>query len=301
MPPPKDPEKYTLYIKRQSESHRGHKSSRLGKTHTPETIKLMKEAKKGKYDGEKNPFYNKKHTSDSINLMKTYANNRPPAHNEKISKSMVGRVPWNLGIPCSEPTRKKLSESQKGEKSVWFGKTRPESTRQLIRDFRTRITVPEITCKRISLAKQGLWSKEKNPNWNGGTSFFPYCYKFNERRKRAVRNFFNNLCICCGRHVTENIVKYFGQINLPVHHIDHDKDQGCNGRPFNLVPLCNECHIKELYNQEDFKTYINKTLDEGFRWGIWSKEEYEIKVMYPEDIPDPQLYLPVLKPSPNNS
>jgi hypothetical protein len=129
-----------------------------------------------------------------------------------------------------------------------------------------------------------------NFNWNGGTSFGIYCYKFNQRRKRAVRNFFNNLCICCGRHVTENIVKYFGQINLSVHHIDHDKDQGCNGRPFNLVPLCNECHAQELNKQEDFKTYINKTLEDGFKWGIWSKEEYEVHVMYPEDIPVPQRH-----------
>ena len=122
---------------------------------------------------------------------------------------------------------------------------------------------------------------ENSPAWKGGTSFKLYCPKFNERRKRAVREFFDNICICCGKTVFENIYRYM-QHALSVHHIDHDKEQGCDGRPFNLVPLCHRCHAMELHNEEEYKKYINKILDEGFKWGIWNKEEYELKVMYPE-------------------
>jgi len=123
---------------------------------------------------------------------------------------------------------------------------------------------------------------EGNPRWNGGTSFLPYCPKFNERRRKATRDFFNNLCICCGKHVSENIVG--GKVvALSVHHSDHDKEQGCNGKPFNLVPLCHDCHTDEMWNQEEYHKYINKTLEEGFKWGIWNEEEYISKVMYPED------------------
>jgi hypothetical protein len=70
--------------------------------------------------------------------------------------------------------------------------------------------------------------------------------------------------------------------NLEVHHIDHDREQGCNSKPFNLVPLCKECHIKEKTNQEEYRRYTNKTLRDGFAWGIWSETEYQLKVMYPE-------------------
>jgi hypothetical protein len=116
--------------------------------------------------------------------------------------------------------------------------------------------------------------KEKSSCWKGGSSFLPYCYKFNERRKKATRNFFNNTCIICGN---EDFSR-----KISVHHVDHDKFQGCNGKPFNLVTLCQSCHGKEFYNEKDYEIYINKTLEEGFKWGIWNRDEYKLKVMYNE-------------------
>lgn len=126
--------------------------------------------------------------------------------------------------------------------------------------------------------------REKNSGkncylWCGGSSFTPYCFKFNNNRKKSVREFFGNMCICCGKSVTENVVKHFGQVELSVHHIEHDKEEGCNGKPFNLVPLCNTCHSKELKNKNSYKKYINKILNDGFEWGIWSREQYEQGVM----------------------
>jgi hypothetical protein len=163
-----------------------------------------------------------------------------------------------FGKPLTLNTRKKISESNKGK------------------------TKSEKTCQKISISRMGKCCKEQNPNWNNGTSFGDYCYKNNKRRHRAVRIFFGYNCICCGKHATENIVKTFGQIEHSVHHVDHDKEQGCNGKPFNLVPLCHACHAKELHRQQEYKDYINKTLKSGFEWGIWSREQYEIEVMYPE-------------------
>ena len=29
---------------------------------------------------------------------------------------------------------------------------------------------------------------------------------------------------------------------LSVHHLDNDKEQGCNGKKWKLVPLCIHCH-----------------------------------------------------------
>ena len=48
-------------------------------------------------------------------------------------------------------------------------------------------------------------------------------------------------------------------------------------------PLCINCHAKERSREEEYKQYINKTLEEGFKCGIWNEEEYMKQVMYPED------------------
>ena len=140
------------------------------------------------------------------------------------------------------------------------------------------------TCsKKCEAALKAITRKGKgNPNYVHGNAYAPYCPKFNRKRKDAVRKFFGKRCICCGKHTVENIASDGKQKELAVHHVDHDRDQGCNGRPFNLVPLCMECHSKEQYNQKEYKEYINKTLESGFEWGIWSREMYEIKVMYPD-------------------
>lgn len=44
----------------------------------------------------------------------------------------------------------------------------------------------------------------------------------------------------CGLSEEENV----GQRKLSVHHVDMNKDQGCNGHKWKLVPLCTSCHRK---------------------------------------------------------
>ena len=196
----------------------------------------------------------------------------------------MGKTPWNKGVPIKESTRIKLSISQKGEKGNRYGKHHTKEAKEKISNANKGKIYSETSLKKMSENRMGKCCKEQNPNWNGGTSFGDYCYKFNERRKRAVRLFFKDMCICCSKHVNENIIHWkngFKQIEHSVHHIDHNRDQGC-GIPFNLVPLCHECHAKELHYQDEFKKYINKTLESGFDWGIWSREQYELDVMYPE-------------------
>jgi hypothetical protein len=144
----------------------------------------------------------------------------------------------------------------------------------------------EVINKFCSIPCMKAWqsinmSLEKNHEWRGGISFIPYCPLFDMLRKLAVRVFFGYTCIICGKHESENITKR-GQEALSIHHVDHDPEQGCNGKPFNLVPMCRACHAGELHHAEEYRTYINKTLNEGFKWGIWSREQYELEVMYSE-------------------
>lgn len=213
----------------------------------------------------------------------------------KIRESKIGK-------PRSEETRRKMSDAVRGEKSVWFGrhhsdearlkisngkkgKPKSEEHRRKLSKANTGKVLSDETRRKISEKGKGrvvseetrqLFRGEKNPSWNGGSSFAPYCFKFNNNRKKATREFFGNVCIACGSHVSEQ------RTNIPVHHIDHDKEQGCSGKPFNLITLCPSCHAKELHREKEYHNYINKTLDSGFDWGIWDREQYKTQVMYDE-------------------
>jgi hypothetical protein len=257
-----------------------------------ETRKKISNAHRGKHIGEKNPMFGKTHSEET---------------RKKISTANLGRPSVFKGKHHSKETRKKMSEDRKGKLSgsknpfykktgkdhPCFGLKKSEESRKKISETRKRkIASGEIAInkkvgkenpmfgkkhsdearKKMSDALKGIHVGEDNPAWNGGTSFFPYCQKFNKKRRKAVREFFNYLCICTGEPSYTR--------ELSVHHIDHDKEQGCNGKPFNLVPMNPEHHAKEQYNKEEYKAYINKTLREGFKWGIWNEQEYIEKVMY---------------------
>jgi hypothetical protein len=60
--------------------------------------------------------------------------------------------------------------------------------------------------------------------------------------KEDVRNFYGRKCYICGRDEKDNITKTNKLRKLSVHHIDEDKEQGCNGKLWKLVPLCMHCH-----------------------------------------------------------
>ena len=236
---------------------------------TEETRKKMSERNIGK-------TLSKEHREKISNSLK---GERNPNFGKILSdetKRKIGKA--NFGREVSEETRKKISKIQKGRikseaerKNISKGQLRkkiPEETREKIRKKLTGGKASKETREKLSEMRSG----EKHPGWKGGASFIPYCVKFDEKRRRAVREFFSNLCICTGEP------SYIRK--LSVHHIYHDKNEGCNGRPFNLVPICIEHHSKELHNEEEYAIYINKTLREGFKWGIWNEEEYMEKVMY---------------------
>jgi hypothetical protein len=213
-----------------------------------------------------------------------------PERNEKLHALRRGK-------PLTEEHKQKISKTR-----LKKGVVISEKQKELAREYMKSHPLPKKHYKRLSLLFKGRTSpmkgrkhkeesKEKirgenNKGWKGGLSYLPYCFRFNERRRRMVRVFFGYFCICCGKHATENIIFWkngYKPVEHSVHHIDHDKEQGCNGKPFNLVPLCHECHGKELHKEEEYKKHINKTLEEGFKWGIWSRGQYEIEVMYPEE------------------
>jgi len=89
-------------------------------------------------------------------------------------------------------------------------------------------------------------SGKNHPNWKGGISYGKYCPKFNNKIKKEIREKYNNCDYISGLH--KNICN--NGYNLDVHHIDYDKEQGCNERKWQLISLSRSNHAKTNYNRE---------------------------------------------------
>lgn len=99
-----------------------------------------------------------------------------------------------------------------------------------------------------------------------------YCKKFNSELKERVRLQFKNRCLLCGKTGDEN-----GR-SLPVHHVEYDKNAGCNDKKIILVPLCNSCHSKVHKNKEFYKDHFTKIINDKYDSKCYlTKDEYETK------------------------
>ena len=90
----------------------------------------------------------------------------------------------------------------------------------------------------------GYHSGENHWNYQNGKSFEPYCEKFNNQKKEEIRNQYDRKCYVCNKDELENKYKSGKMIRLSIHHIDEDKQQGCNGKQWKLVTSCLHCHQK---------------------------------------------------------
>lgn len=137
-----------------------------------------------------------------------------------ISKSLIGRTAWNVGIPRTEEEKKKMSLNHadvRGSKNPNWGK--------------------------------GL-KGETNPAWCGGIS--KERHKNSEKYRRwlgEIRKRDGDMCIICG--ATKN-----GK-ELATHHINYIKK---DNRLENIVTLCQSCHSKTNYNREKWIIYFKEKL-----------------------------------------
>jgi len=79
------------------------------------------------------------------------------------------------------------------------------------------------------------------PNWRGGNSFEPYCFKFNDAFKKHIKDKFEGRCYLCPDNSPKG--------KLHVHHIDYNKNSICNGKEWAFVPLCIKHHAKTNFNR----------------------------------------------------
>ena len=117
---------------------------------------------------------------------------------------------------CSRGCKGKwISENMSGENSPFFGKTPSLEVR-----------------KRVSATLQGI----SYDDWESFAEDQPYCPKFNEVCRESNREKYDRCCFLSGTTEAKNGKK------LSVHHIDMDKNQGCDGHAWKLVPLSTKWH-----------------------------------------------------------
>lgn len=83
---------------------------------------------------------------------------------------------------------------------------------------------------------------ENSPHWKGGTSYEPYCIKFNDDIKEMIRIEHDRTCFMCKEQELE-------KEKLSIHHVDYQKSQGCKGLKWSLIPMHNKCHIRTNHNR----------------------------------------------------
>lgn len=188
--------------------------------------------------GELNPFYGGHHTEE-------FKRQKSEAYKDRL---------------FSKETRKKISEAKKGEKKSEECKAK---LRALYLD-KTYEELHGIEMANQIKAKQSKASegssnpmygmrKEQSPNWQGGISFEPYTYDFNDRFKEIIRKRDNYCCIICNKLQEDYL--------LHVHHIDYDKT---NSFPQNCVSLCRGCHGRTGINRQHWKGFFQSVLKERY-------------------------------------
>lgn len=97
-----------------------------------------------------------------------------------------------------------------------------------------------INREKFSAKLQGIPYDE----WEDFATEYDYCPSFNEKCRESNREKYGRMCFLTGLPESENLTRDSKQQRLSVHHVDMDKDQGCNDKRWRLVPLCIEWHSK---------------------------------------------------------
>lgn len=174
------------------------------------------------------------------NVTKTNAHkkNLSKAHKNKTlseqHKINIGKS--NKGIPNSEKQKKVASITMKKvwkEKGCVIGK--------------------KISATKRKLVEQGIGVGESCHTWRGGKSFEPYPTTFNNSLKRKIKKRDNYAC------QNPNCKK--GNKSLHIHHIDYDKQNGCET---NFITLCRPCHTQTNFRRKYWINFYSEIIRQKY-------------------------------------
>jgi len=156
------------------------------------------------------------------------------------------------GFKHSEETKRKISESKKGQPSSLKGSHMSEEIKQKHRIAITGKKHSEEAKRRMSISKKGMLSGDKNPNWKGGVSKVEgyeslWKQRYSFRKKNIVGSYthgewellkeqYDYSCPSCGRMEPEII--------LAADHVIPITKGGCNNIS-NIQPLCGSCNSRK--------------------------------------------------------
>lgn len=201
----------------------------------------------------------------------------------KISKANENNK-HNLGRKASDKTRKLMSDNRCGENNGMFGKHQLEETKIKIsisnkghiawnkgltkeidervnKISQSTVNKPKSQEHKDKLSQSrlnGNYVGENHPNWRGGISKLPYCYKWTKKLREEIRKRDDYICQMPGCLCTqlESLILYSKV--LFVHHVHYDKEN-CNP---DLITLCNSCSTKVNSNREYWENLFMKILNE---------------------------------------
>ena len=173
---------------------------------------------------------------DKIKITWRYKYDKPEyinGHNRRGSKISELHRQILINRKVSEETREKMSQSFKK-------RTRSKEHCRKISEGNKGKVISMETRGKIGLANIGKKAGEKHHNWQGGKSYEPYTYHFNEKLKEKIRKRDGRICSLCAKTEIENGKR------LAVHHMDYVKE---NCSEDNLITLCISCNIKVNSNR----------------------------------------------------
>ena len=204
-----------------------------------------------------NALKGRKKTPEHLANIAAAIKNRSPEMREKNrainSASKMGHI-------VTPETRLKISNSKKNpsqetlrKMSIASSNPSKETRERMSKAQKGSVATPE-TRKILSDMRKG----EKHYNWKGGISFEPYCPDFNPAFKERCREFFDRVCVECGKTEAENGRK------LDTHHVSYDKMVCCNGKKPLFVALCKSCHQRIKKNLPQWEQHFTEMINEKY-------------------------------------
>jgi hypothetical protein len=127
----------------------------------------------------------------------------------------------------------KHKEASERSKRMWKD---PEKRNRIVASLKKAYENPDL--RKMT---RDRFSGENHYNWQGGISFGKYCHKFNASIKQKIRDKYNNCDFMSG--LPDYICNKCGY-NLDIHHVDYNKQQGCDEHEWKLIPLSKINHGK---------------------------------------------------------
>lgn len=197
--------------------------------------------------------HNHKKSNVSIGISKEQFDATAPHYCNCLDKEII---PWKEYYAQRGISNYIKGHQNKGRKHTDEAKKRMSNNQQRKTAWNKGIPCTEERKSKLI----GKLSGEKHPNWNGGSSFFPYCKLFNRPLKEAVRNRDNSICQLCNKTEEENGQKH------SVHHIHYDKE---NCEP-DLITLCRGCNAKVNQNRDYYENLFMNMLNDR-KLLFWTK------------------------------